>query len=497
MPQMTLIHASSSSSSSWLSSCLDTVIYASLIWLIFRIAKLLLWSSHNDASDSKLRVPPGNRGLPFIGETLQLMKAVKSSNGVHDFVRVRRLRYGICFKTNVLGQTHVFLSSTESAKAILNNDSGRFPKTLIKSMAKIMGQESVFSAPKQHKLIRNHLAYFFSTSSVLLFIKQFDKLVLDALGSWEHKGTVIIHDEVVKIILKTMLKNMMSLEREDEVEMMQKDIATVWKALPALPIMLPWTRYYKGFQARQRIMARVEKIFSERRSGSGAHHEDFLQHLLTETPSLTDAQIKDNILTMIIAGQDTTASAIAWMVKFLGENQEIINTLKAEQLSLVENFLPESFQTLDNLNDMPYASKVVKESLRMASIVQWYPRLVVQDCEIHGYTIKKGWKVNVDAKSIHYDPAVYKDPNKFIPSRFDAESKPYSFIPFGQGERICMGMYMARAMMLVFLHRLVVTYKWKVIDSDSSILKGAPFMTLKTGCPIHVTPIREGAKSNK
>ncbi|GMP44921.1 hypothetical protein CsSME_00013647 [Camellia sinensis var. sinensis] len=81
-------------------------------------------------------------------------------------------------------------------------------------------------------------------------------------------------------------------------------------------------------QARQRIMARVEKIFSERRSGSGAHHEDFLQHLLTETPSLTDAQIKDNILTMIIAGQDTTASAIAWMVKFLGENQEIINTLK-------------------------------------------------------------------------------------------------------------------------------------------------------------------------
>ncbi|CAL5332235.1 unnamed protein product [Camellia sinensis] len=440
---MTLIHASSSSSSSsssWLSSCLDTVIYASLIWLIFRIAKLLLWSSHNDASDSKLRVPPGNRGLPFIGETLQLMKAVKSSNGVHDFVRVRRLRYGICFKTNVLGQTHVFLSSTESAKAILNNDSGRFPKTLIKSMAKIMGQESVFSAPKQHKLIL--------------------------------------------IILKTMLKNMMSLEREDEVEMMQKDIATVWKALPALPIMLPWTRYYKGFQARQRIMARVEKIFSERRSGSGAHHEDFLQHLLTETPSLTDAQIKDNILTMIIAGQDTTASAIAWMVKFLGENQEIINTLKAEQLSLVENFLPESFQTLDNLNDMPYASKVVKESLRMASIVQWYPRLVVQDCEIHGYTIKKGWKVNVDAKSIHYDPAVYKDPNKFIPSRFD-------------GERICMGMYMARAMMLVFLHRLVVTYKWKVIDSDSSILKGAPFMTLKTGCPIHVTPIREGAKSNK
>lgn len=73
----------------------------------------------------------------------------------------------------------------------------------------------------------------------------------------------------------------------------------------------------------------VEKKIEERRRGE-AYHEDFLQHLLKEdeVPPLTDAEIQDNILTMIIAGQDTTASAITWMVKYLDENQHLLHPLR-------------------------------------------------------------------------------------------------------------------------------------------------------------------------
>ncbi|KAG5543154.1 hypothetical protein RHGRI_016038 [Rhododendron griersonianum] len=464
------------------SNCLLSCLFPALIWLIFHILKKIIRCPNT--RESTAGIPPGYRGLPLIGETLQFMAAANSSNGFYDFVKVRRLRYGNCFKTNIFGETHVFVSSTESAKLILNNDLGRFTKRYIRSIAEVVGHQSLLCAsPLQHKHIRNRLANLFSTSSIAVFVEQFDQLVVSALSRWEHKGTIVILDEALKITFRAMCKMLMSLEREDELDVMQKDIGLVCEAMLRFPLRLPWTRFYKGLQARKRFMGALEKMVRERRTrGLEAHDRphDFLQHLLlmeddpnscgaNEALSLSDAQIKDNILTMIIAGPIASA----------------------EQLPLAEKSPPNAFIKLEDLNDMPYASKVVKESLRMASVVPWFPRLALQDCEIHGYKIKKGWNVNIDARSLHLDPTVYNDPDKFIPSRFDDESKPYSFLAFGQGGRTCLGVNLARAMMLVFLHRLVTTYKWKVLDSDSSVEKWALFARLKSGCPVRVTKIRE------
>ncbi|KAJ6405800.1 hypothetical protein OIU84_013714 [Salix udensis] len=207
---------------------------------------------------------------------------------------------------------------------------------------------------------------------------------------------------------------------------------------------------------------------------------------------MTDTEIKDNILTMIIAGQDTTASAITWMVKYLGENQDVLETLRAEQLHLAEKMSPGQFLTLEDLAEMPYASKVVKESLRMASVVTWFPRLALQDCEIEGFKIKKGWNVNVDAKSIHLDPNQYNEPNKFNPSRFNDDSKaPYSFLAFGIGSKNLPGSEHGEShdasLPSSSNHNM-----WKVIDSDSSIEKWTLFSRLKSGCPVQVTCINHG-----
>ncbi|GMY28378.1 cytochrome P450 85A1 [Fagus crenata] len=447
---------------------------------------------------STYSIPPGTCGLPLIGETLQFMASINSGKGFYDFVRIRGLRYGNCFRTNLFGETHVFVSSTESAKAILNNELGKFTKRYIRSIAELVGDQSILCASYQHhKMIRSHLANLFSTNSISMFIKQFDKLMVETLSGWEHGSTVVIHDEALKITCKAICKMLISLESGPELEMLQNEVAQVCKAMLAFPLRLPWTRFYKGLQARKRIINILEKAISERRRGTETYHEDFLQHMLIEddkassdeSPMLTDAEIKDNILTMIIAGQDTTASAITWMVKFLDENQEVLETLRNAQMHIAKKASPKSCLTLEDLGEMPYASKVVKESLRMASVVPWFPRQVLQDCEIEGFKIKRGWNINIDARSIHLDPMVYNDPNKFNPPRFDDESKPYSFLAFGMGGRTCLGMNMAKAMMLVFLHRFITTYRWKVTNSDSSTEKWALFSTLRSGCPVQVTRI--------
>ncbi|KAH9624294.1 hypothetical protein KSS87_014022 [Heliosperma pusillum] len=415
-------------------------------------------------------------------------------------------RYGKCFKTHIFGETHVFVSSTEAAKEILSNDLGRFTKKYMRSIGEVIGRESLLCAsPQTHKLIRRELLDLFSSASVAEFIKHFDQIVVSTISDWAHRPKVMVLDDALEMTLKAMCKMLLSLEGGRDVNVMRKDVTCVCQAMLAFPFNFPGTRFSNGLKARKRIMEMLDSMIQKRREAYSAQnhtardHKDSLDYLLQVTnqklcsvqqaQQLTDTQIKDNILTMIIAGQDTTASAIAWMVKYLDENQGVLQALQDELHSLNKKVGWKRCLTLDDLNNMIYASKVVKESLRMASIVPWFPRVALHDCIIQGYAIKKGWNINVDARSIHLDPTIYTDPTIYNPSRFDDEAKPYSFLAFGAGGRTCIGMSLAKAMMLVFLFRLVTTYKWKVTDPDPSIEKWAMFARLRSGCPIEITHV--------
>ncbi|XP_027902059.1 abscisic acid 8'-hydroxylase 3 [Vigna unguiculata] len=464
-----------------------------LCFLLFCQKAWALWCTNNP---SQPNIPPGNRGLPFLGETLQFMAAINNTKGVYEFVQARRHRYGKCFKTKLFRETHVFISGTESAKVILNNEE-KFSKKYMKSIAELVGRDSLLCAAHQHhKLIRGSLFSLFSTQSLSSFVELFDSLLLEATSSWKCGSVIVIQDETIKLACKAMCKMLISIENGYELESMQNQVSRLGEAMLALPVRLPWTTFYKGLQARKRIMDILEKTISERRSGIASNHVDFLQQLLDDKlhddgiPRLTDREIKDNILTMIIAGQDTIANAMTWMIKFVDENPLVFNTLMKEQLEIEKNGSRNSYLTVEALNEMPYASKVVKEALRKASVVQWLPRVALEDCVIEGYKIKKGWNINVDARSIHHDPTVHNDPDVFNPSRFPEESKAYSFLAFGMGGRACLGKNMAKAMMLVFLHRFITNCEWKVIDSDSSIQKGALFTKLKSGYPVRLISTR-------
>ncbi|CAN1127025.1 Abscisic acid 8'-hydroxylase CYP707A1 [Linum perenne] len=317
--------------------------------------------------------PPGSLGFPLIGETVQFMAAIRSNRGFYHFVRVRSLRYGSCFKTSIFGSTHVFVSTTESARMILNNESGKFTKRYIRSIGELVGENSVLCASQQHhKLIRSRLMNLVSPSSLGTFIPQFDQLIVRSLESWPNDSTVVLLDQALQITFEAMCKMLMGLEGGHEMKSLYDDVSNIYKAMLAFPLRLPWTRFNKGLKARERVMKRLENMMSERRERPTHEEQDFLQQLIGEEGSskLTDEEIKDNILTMIIAGQDTTASAMTWIVKYLGDNPDVADALRED------------------------------EGIRASS-----------------------------------------------------------FMGFGMGGRTCLGMNLAKSMLLVFLHRLLTSYK--------------------------------------
>ncbi|KAK1298676.1 Cytochrome P450 90D2 [Acorus calamus] len=463
------------------------------LYLLIKTVTVLLEFSWRLTSSNNEVLPPSSGGFPLIGETLAFLAANNSREGLYDFVKTRRLRYGNCFRTRIFGETHVFVSSTGSAKAVMASDSVGFEKRYMRSIAELLGEQSLLCMSGElHDVLRHRLSGLFTAESLGSTIKHFDALVVEALKEWKEREAVFVLEEAMKITFNAICKMLISKERVEELEKMRKDVAEVTEAMLAFPLKLPWTRFYRGLKARKRVMDTLRNIIKFRRQRLD-HPKDFLQSLLMKGESpfdapLTDAKIQDNILTLIIAGQITTASAIAWMVKYLDENQEIQETVRAVNFPLKSKD-PDTLLGLDVLSEMTFASKIVKETLRMASIVSWFPRVALRDCYIEGYRIMKGWIVNVDARSIHWDPTVHDEPTKFHPLRFNEDStKPYSFLAFGTGGRTCLGMNLAKAMLTVFLHRLVTTYRWELIDKDSSLEKGALFPRLRSGCPIHVTP---------
>ncbi|MCL7039928.1 hypothetical protein MKW94_023600, partial [Papaver nudicaule] len=356
-----------------------------LVTLLIQIAKIILFYHHRKPIESTAQTPPGSLGFPFIGETIQFLLANNSTKGFYDFVLSRRLRHGKCFKTNIFGDTHVFMSgSTECAKAVLGSDFVNFNKRYLRSIAQLIGEHSLLlsATQEQHRFLRSSLgANLGSTSFISSFIKQFDESITNTLADWGQRDTnVIVFEEALKITFKAMCKMILSLDDKDGelVEMLCKDVGIVCEAMLAFPLKLPGTRFYNGLKARKRIMDEIKKIINERRTkvAKETHHccQDLLQSLIggslsndannhTQMMKMSDAQIQDNILTMIIAGQVTTASAMTWMVKYLDENQDLQELLRGQQIKLAP--LGSSALTLENLNEMSLASKVVKETLRM------------------------------------------------------------------------------------------------------------------------------------
>ncbi|KAK9285006.1 hypothetical protein L1049_024188 [Liquidambar formosana] len=441
---------------------------------------------------------PGRLGLPFLGETLSFLSATSSTKGCYDFVRVRRQWYGKWFKTRIFGKIHVFVPSTEGAKKIFTNDFVQFNKGYVKSMADAVGEKSLLCVPQEsHKRIRRLLSDPFSMNSLSKFVKKFDDMLCERLKTLEGDGkSFTVLDFSMKLAFDAMCDMLMSVTDDSLLQQIERDCTDVSNAMLSFPVMIPGTRYYKGIKARKRLMETFGEMITRRRCGKESH-EDFLQSMLLRdsypsSEKLDDSEIMDNLLTLIIAGQTTTAAAMMWSVKFLDENREAQDMLREEQLSMIRNKLDGASLSLEDLNNMPYGLKVVKETLRMSNVLLWFPRVALNDYAIEGNKIKKGWHVNIDATCIHYDPALYKDPLQFNPSRFDELQKPYSFIPFGSGPRTCLGINMAKVTMLVFLHRLTSGYKWTVDDLDPCLEKKAHIPRLRSGCPITLRALEDG-----
>jgi len=268
------------------------------------------------------------------------------------------------------------------------------------------------------------------------------------LENWRDGEECDVHQRMMQLTLQIVAKTLFDAD-------VARDTQDVGKSLQLLlelganfrrTLFVPhWVPIPANLRIKREI-AFIEgilyRIISERRA-SGRDTGDLLSMLLhaqdDDGSRMTDKQLRDETITLFLAGHETTASTLSWTWWLLGQNPRVEAKLHAE-LDAVLGGRPPSF---DDLARLPYTGNVVTESLRLCPAAWGLARIAVEDHEIAGYPVRKGMGVAMAQWVVHRDPRWYSKPEEFLPERWEGDFQKtlprFAYFPFGGGPRQCIG----------------------------------------------------------
>ncbi|KDP44780.1 hypothetical protein JCGZ_01280 [Jatropha curcas] len=431
---------------------------------------------HRTSRNRRLRLPPGNMGLPFLGETLQLISAYKTENP-EPFIDERVKKFGSLFSTHVFGEPTVFSVDPETNRFILQNEGKLFESSYPSSISNLLGKHSLLlMRGALHKRMHS-LTMSFGNSSIIRdhLLADIDRLVRLNLDSWTDR--VFLMEEAKKITFELAIKQLMSLDPGERTESLRKEYVLVIEGFFTVPLPIFSTTYRRAIQARTKVAEALSLIVRERRreSEAGEKKNDMLEALLSAGDGgFSDEEIVDFLVALLVAGYETTSTIMTLAVKFLTETPLALAQLKEEHEGIrAKKSEGEEALEWNDYKSMPFTQCVVNETLRIANIIGGVFRRVMTDVQIKGYTIPKGWKVLASFRGVHLDHEYFKDARTFNPWRWQSNSGATSpgnvFTPFGGGPRLCPGYELARVELSVFLHHLVTRFSWTPAEKDKLV----------------------------
>ncbi|XP_034676670.1 abscisic acid 8'-hydroxylase CYP707A1-like isoform X2 [Vitis riparia] len=455
-----------------------------LAYAVIFLLALLFYILRREKREPKHRakLPPGSMGWPYIGETLQLY-----SQDPSVFFAAKQKRYGEIFKTHILGCPCVMLASPEAARFVLVTQAHLFKPTYPKSKERLIGPSALFfHQGDYHNRLRKLVQGSLSPEAIRNLVADIEALAVSALDSWAGGHVFNTFHEIKKFSFEVGILAIFGRLEARYREELKKNYCIVDRGYNSFPTNIPGTPYKKALWARKRLSKILSELIGERKEKRLAD-KDLLGSLLNSKDekgeTLTNDQIADNIIGVLFAAQDTTASVMTWILKYLHDDPKLLEAVKAEQKAINKsNEEGNRPLTWSQTRNMPVTHKVILESLRMASIISFTFREAVADVEFKGYLIPKGWKVMPLFRNIHHDPKFFPDPQKFDPSRFEVAPKPNTFVPFGNGVHACPGNELAKLEMLIMTHHLVTKFRWEVAGFQSGIQYG-PFPVPVNGLP--------------
>ena len=416
---------------------------------------------------NSLPQPPGESGLPLIGETIAFLTDP-------DFNQKRVAKYGKVYQTNIFGTPTVITIGSEANTFLFRNENKYVVSSWPKSTRILLGEKSLAVNGGSFHTSRRKLLYeAFQPRALASYIPTMEKITQEYLQKWEQMDRLTWYPELRNYTFDIASNLFLSTDGGSQSKV--GHYFEVWcNGLFTIPIALPWNKFGKALKARGKLLKNLEQIILKRQQ-SDDPGEDALGLLIQaedeEGNSLSLEELKDQVLLLLFAGHETLTSAIASFCLLTAQHPDVMQKLREEQDRSNITGTP----TLEDLKSMTYLEQVIKEVMRLVPPVGGGFREAIETFEFGGYRIPKGWNLQYQIAQTHKDEDIYPDSDRFDPDRFAPDAPAdkqasFGYIPFGGGLRECIGKEFARLEMRLFASKLLQNYQWELLPQDLSLV---------------------------
>jgi len=391
------------------------------------------------------------------------------------------------------------VNAPELVGQVLVKQAKSFHKSVIykRTLGEYLGNGLLISDGDFWKRQRKMAQPAFHTGRIHAYADDMVDYSLKLRDQWQDGEVVNVAEDMMRLTLFIVAKTLFSADVSEDakevgeaLDVLLHHVVEASRRVVRLPDWMPTPQKRRKQQAIEILDNITMNIINERRT-SGEDTGDLLSMLLMMTDDngvgMTDSEVRDEVLTLFLAGHETTANALTWTFYLLSQHPDI----EAKVYDEIHSVLGDRPPTLEDLKQLPYTLMVFKESMRLYPPAWAFTRQAIEDVQIGEYTIPKKWDVFIVPYVIHRMPDLWDDPERFDPERFSPENEKqiprYAYLPFGGGARVCIGNSFALMEGHLVLATLLQRYKLELVQKT---VEPEPLVTLRPKGGLHMRVVK-------
>ncbi len=439
------------------------------------------------------QLPPKVKAAPFFGPLKEL------NNDFAQFLLDSTHEYGDSYTFTVANQRVFFFNHPDTIRDILQNWE-TFRKAPIHKEARHSGLGYFLGAgilsndgdfwKSQRKLIQPsfHTQYIRNYADTMVHYTQ------QLLNQWEVGAVREIEHDMMQLTLNIATKSLFNVEVDyyddlaDAITGMQHESVKILKSPMKLPHWMPTLQNMKIKKLNRVVDEIIYDIIEKRQKSGDFEHGDLLSMLMQakdeQGNGMSKQQLRDEVITLFVAGHETTALTLSWLFYLLAQNPQVQRRLYDE----IDSTIGKRTITLDDLRNLPYLKMVIDETLRLYPVGWLFVRFAAQDTRVGDYDIKQGDLILMSPYVLHRDPRLFANPEQFDPERFNEENRKsigkYAYLPFGGGPRVCIGNNFAMMEMQIAVATIAQHYTLELMPNQQ--IEPEPLVTMRPKYGIHM-----------
>lgn len=396
----------------------------------------------------------------------------------------------------------VQLTDPKLIRAVLQTNQKQYVKnSAYKQLKHLLGDGLVTSEgelwKKQRKLIQPsfHKKYINTLFDSMLACTN------EMIEEWKQhektSGEIEFSKEMMQITLQIIGKTMLSADVKKDAKNVNDALGYLLKATDIraskavnTPLWVPTPKNITYKKERKILDDIIYGIINERKK-SGPKNGDLLDLLMESRyedtgEKMPNKLLKDEVMTVFLAGHETTASALAWTFYLISQHPEVYKKLKEEVRSVVGK----EELTFAHLQQLKYTKACLNEGMRIYPPVWVIGRRATEDNIVGDYLIKKGTDILITTYLVHHDPKLWKDPEKFYPERWETkevqEMDKFAYFPFAAGPRMCIGNNFALLEADIIITKIIQNFDFEYIGDEAPKMDPSITLRVKNGMKMKI-----------